>query len=83
MIEVEHAHGHTHTHIHTHTHTHNTHTHHITLFELSSQKQLKGNIPPEKLFACSNYLIGLVFKSLREMFSNARKIQVNKPQSLY
>ena len=31
----------------------------------------------------SNYLIGLVFRSLREMFSNARKIQVNKPQSMY
>ena len=40
------------------------------------QRQLKGTIPDEDVFPCSNYLVGLVFDSLAEAFKNAREIQV-------
>ena len=40
------------------------------------QKQLQDNIPDEKLWDSSNYLVGCVFETLRKMFSNAREIQV-------
>ena len=49
-------------------HTHHTHTH--------TQKQLHGTIPDKELFSCANYVVGCVFESLREMFTNARQIQV-------
>ena len=42
------------------------------------QRQLKGAIPDEHVFPCSNYLVGLVFDSLAEAFKNAREIQVPK-----
>lgn len=37
---------------------------------------MKGTIPDEHVFHCSNYLVGLVFDSLAEAFKNAREIQV-------
>jgi DNA-directed RNA polymerase len=39
------------------------------------EKQLKDNISNDVLFEASGYLVGAVFDSLREMFTNARLIQ--------
>lgn len=45
------------------------------------QKQLKTyNIDEDSLWECSNYVTGLVFESLKEMFFNARSIQVHLSQ---
>ncbi|KAL5483992.1 hypothetical protein EMCRGX_G020417 [Ephydatia muelleri] len=42
---------------------------------LQIAKQLHGTIPDKELFSCANYVVGCVFESLREMFTNARQIQ--------
>ena len=57
------------------------HPSHIHTFDppsipLPLQKQLHGTIPDKELFSCANYVVGCVFESLREMFTNARQIQV-------
>ena len=44
---------------------------------LHPQKQIEGHVPDDRLWDCSNYLVGNVFASLRETFSNARVIQVS------
>ena len=82
MIEVKQTNTHTHTHTHTCAHREREREKSVKLFALSPQKQLKGNIPPEELFVCSNYLIGLVFRSLREMFSNACKKNTSKKTAI-
>ena len=48
----------------------------------NSLSKLKGNILLEKLFVCSNYLIGLIFRSLREMSSNACKKNTSKQTAI-
>ena len=63
----------THTHTHTHTHT----SQYLCCLHWNSWKAT---------YHQRSYLLAvtrLVFRSLREMFSNARKIRVNKPKSLY
>ena len=47
----------------------------LTLY--SSQKQLRGNIPDDNLWDCSAYIVGEVFRALRQSFANARGIQVS------
>lgn len=43
------------------------------------QKQLRETIPDNQLWDCSSYVVGEVFRALRQSFANARGIQVNTP----
>ena len=41
------------------------------------QKQLQDNVPRDALWDCSKYVVEEVFEVLRQMFSNAKVIQVS------
>ena len=43
---------------------------------LSLQKQLRSSVADEELWDCSAYVVGEVFRALRQSFANARGIQV-------
>ena len=40
------------------------------------QKQIQNSVPEDQLWNCSNYITALIFDVLKEMFYNARDIQV-------
>lgn len=40
------------------------------------QNQIKKMVPQDHVWKCSNYITGLIFDVLKEMFYNARDIQV-------
>ena len=47
------------------------------------QKQLRGSIPDDQLWECSAYVVGEVFRALRQSFANARGIQVTNTSVLF